>query len=124
MIQLSKELANCFSLMTAEPIVKENEFSYRLIIPKDLTYFKGHFPDFPVLPAVALIDITTFLVRTHVVSNPNLELRKVDYFKIKRAVEPGQTVELSFQALPAQEYSIEWKNDNKAIAEMSLIFSS
>ena len=48
-----------FGNIKADRIIEKNENSVSLIftIPKDSLYFDGHFPDYPVLPAVAQIDI-------------------------------------------------------------------
>jgi len=48
-----------FGDIKADKIIEKNENSVSLIftIPKDSLYFDGHFPDYPVLPAVAQIDI-------------------------------------------------------------------
>jgi len=48
-----------FGDIKADKIIEKNENSVSLIftIPKDSLYFDGHFPDYPILPAVAQIDI-------------------------------------------------------------------
>jgi len=48
-----------FGNIKADKIIEKNENSVSLIftIPKDSLYFDGHFPDYPILPAVAQIDI-------------------------------------------------------------------
>jgi len=48
-----------FGNIKADKIIEKNETSVSLIftVPKDSLYFDGHFPDYPILPAVAQIDI-------------------------------------------------------------------
>lgn len=48
-------------------LIKEQEerapgkWAFKLSIPSSSPYFKGHFPDFHLLPAVATVDIVTLL---------------------------------------------------------------
>lgn len=87
MIQLQSELANHFTLQTSPAGFPE----VLLSVPENFSYFAGHFPDFPVLPAVALIDISSYFVKTLILKK-ELPLKKVSLLKIKAAVKPKDQI--------------------------------
>jgi 3-hydroxymyristoyl/3-hydroxydecanoyl-(acyl carrier protein) dehydratase len=65
-------------------------------VPEDLAYFRGHFPDAPVLPAVAQLDgIVLACVRR---AWPRLgPLRGVARAKFHRPIAPGDTLALELE---------------------------
>ena len=55
---------------TKEPIIKnkeilDKEIQLHLLFPRDFFYFLGHFPDFPVLPAVFQSDFVMKCSKKH-----------------------------------------------------------
>ena len=65
------------------------------------TCFQGHFPDYPVLPGVlvieALIQLSTVLARDHGLA---LELAGISGARFKRQVSPGDQLLLESRMLP------------------------
>lgn len=100
MIQLEKELQNHFSLLSAQP----QEQVFELNLPKNLTYFQGHFPGFPVLPAVAFVDISAFLIFTVTQKKPE-SLKKIKYLKMKKPL--ASMVKIQVQLIHRNENHIE-----------------
>lgn len=93
------------------------------IIPYDLFYFDGHFPNHPVLPAVAIIDISVLLLQS---AHPTLTLTLQNVFdaKFSQLVQPGASI--SIEATNSDEdqqmWKIHWKNteDLSVVAQLSV----
>lgn len=65
---------------------------FRVEIPADCAYFRGHFPGHPVLPAIAQLALLDELIRR--VCHPSARIRAIDVLRLRRPVRPGQTVEV------------------------------
>lgn len=77
---------------------QENEIISHFKIPLKLKFFEGHFPDQPILPAFAIIDITHELAL-------ELKLIKKENFKITNAkflaaLTPESEIEIKTQKYP------------------------
>ncbi|MFZ3231639.1 MAG: hypothetical protein WA160_15630 [Pseudobdellovibrio sp.] len=121
MINLESELAQTFLIQKNRP----NELEILITIPKKFSYFLGHFPDFPVLPAVALIDITSYLIKNLILNQPDLYIKKIGLLKIKAAVKPGDQVKIEILEKDASSYSATWltqENEPKKIADLAISF--
>lgn len=81
-------------------------------IPPTLFYFEGHFPHFPVLPAVAIVDISLALLKT---AQPETtwKLLAVPSAKFMQPVGPSRRVKIvATKEAGAGEWSIEWLDAN------------
>lgn len=67
---------------------------YRLKIPADLLWFKGHFPGSPILPGVVQLEWVIYFARQHFVLAPKLSA--VEQLKFQMIIEPDAEVTLSF----------------------------
>ena len=90
-----------------------NENSMAWTVPHDLPYLDGHFPGLPVLPAVAMVDATTYILQ-HLLKRPDLCLRSVVSAKFQNPVGPGANVEIRAQETGAGEWQVEWKEASSA----------
>src|SRR5258708_5662226 len=62
-------------------------------VPADLPYFAGHFPNHPVLPAVAMIDATQEIVR-RALHRDQLPLTAIKSAKFLAPIGPGQKLRI------------------------------
>lgn len=77
----------------------------------DLPYFNGHFPQNPILPAIAIVDASTYLLQ-RALNQPQLKVKTISVAKFLSPIVPGQTVHISWQKHGEQEWQIEWKENS------------
>ena len=86
------------------------------IVPQDLPYLQGHFPDQPIVPAVAMLDaMTVLLTRTR---NQPTELSAVKNAKFTKPLEPSQTVSIECKQLGENEWTADWKVEGDIVAKL------
>jgi 3-hydroxymyristoyl/3-hydroxydecanoyl-(acyl carrier protein) dehydratase len=78
-------------------------------VPKSLPYFNGHFPENPVLPAVAILDATGELIRQSL-GLSQVTLSGVKSAKFMSPITPGLLLEIDLHRLSETEWQVEWKN--------------
>lgn len=119
MINLEHELINTYTNRQ----IDENHQIIEWLVPDRLTYFEGHFPGQPVLPAVALIDISEFFIRKTMTANAVLSA--VPLAKIKAAISKNDKVQVSLKKNSnSKEYLCQWsffEAPEKIITEIRLI---
>lgn len=67
----------------------------RLEIPSSGSFFEGHFPGRPILPAVALLDRA---IHAMAASGAELSLRRLANLRLRRPVAPGDVLDLEARA--------------------------
>ncbi len=67
------------------------------IVPGDLPYLWGHFPDFPVVPGVALLDVALEAVRKKT-GEPDVDFSQIRSAKFTKLVSPGNVVLIEMTA--------------------------
>jgi 3-hydroxymyristoyl/3-hydroxydecanoyl-(acyl carrier protein) dehydratase len=72
-----------------------------LTIPADLHYFKGHFPECPLLPGVVQVTWAIELARQHLPCSG--DFRGLSAVKFTRVIQPGSTVTLALEFDPAKQ---------------------
>jgi 3-hydroxymyristoyl/3-hydroxydecanoyl-(acyl carrier protein) dehydratase len=95
-----------------------NGFFARWSIPNDLSYLNGHFPAFPVVPGIAVIDVTLEVLR-RALALPSIHLAELENAKFTQLIRPGQVIEI--EILPTQDparWSAKWKT-NVLVADVS-----
>jgi 3-hydroxymyristoyl/3-hydroxydecanoyl-(acyl carrier protein) dehydratase len=122
MIDLDVELANQFIINK----ISEKDFEMTVHFPGSLSYFSGHFPTFPVLPAVALIDISTFFIhkiQLDTKTTPQNSLAKIDQLKIKNPIGPDEKVQVRIMPGENKSFEVKWSSALRGIcAELNLTF--
>ncbi|HTM43926.1 MAG TPA: hypothetical protein VL137_03170 [Polyangiaceae bacterium] len=86
-------------------------FQFFWRVPPDLPYLRGHFPDFPVLPAVAVLELSVEMLR-RATSNDALELSAIRAAKFMRPIGADQSIRVHLQ--PEQttsEWLAQWFDD-------------
>lgn len=125
MIDLAKELSGTYKIRTKSTDAMEVEIQPLPSWP----YFVGHFPQMPILPAVAMIDISQYFVQ-EMEQAKNL-LSNISSFRIKNPVAPNDKVLLKIQkeikdqaGIPAATFNVTWVSceGDKALADISLQF--
>lgn len=120
MIDLRLELAKNYSTQ----MISEANSEILLQLPQTLSYFAGHFPQFPVLPAVGFIDISTYLLQSIWPEFANRQIKKVEHLKMKAPVAPNQTIRIQIIKQDANSFLASWKIENgKEIAELDFTFA-
>lgn len=110
--------------MIRETSLKNNLLNQNFIvdwmIPSDLFYFDGHFYNRPVLPAVAIIDLSLELMKGPEFLNP--KLKGVKSAKFSALLQPEQRVQIEYSA-QGNLWAIVWKNPstNETYAKLSLL---
>ena len=87
-----------FSGVTGEKIIEKNENSVTLEIsvPASSPYFDGHFPNFPVLPAVAQVDLVVRSASEHF--GINICISKINRIKFINIIRPDNPLILFIEA--------------------------
>lgn len=91
MIDLEKELAGSYKILEQT----QTGLTVELALPQKLSYFEGHFPQRPILPAVGILDITGYFLSKYL--KVGSEIRKVVGCKIRQPMGPGDFVRISFK---------------------------
>lgn len=78
-----------FTLEIEEPLRRE----YTMRVSEDSLYFRGHFPDHPVLPGVAQLE--SIILELALQSWPDLgSLKQVRRLKFRRIIKPNSALRL------------------------------
>lgn len=120
MIPLNKEILNSFECLKSD----QKDFAqFRFEVPQNLSYFIGHFPDNPVLPAVAIMDISHFFInQAFHEQNPLNSYKEVPQLKIKTSVLPNQICIIEVLKKDESRYEVFWKSSDQPVAEITILF--
>lgn len=121
MINLEEELTNSYNFKETN----KDTFVVNFKVPRNLTYFNGHFPQFPVMPAVAQVDITCYFIQKYILKSETIHLKKIDSVRIKAATQPEQIIHLIINKLSETTFCTRWNTTDpepKEIAELTFLF--
>jgi len=95
---------------------------FGLDISQDLNWFRGHFPDMPILPGVVQLHWAVIVARA-VFKFPDspLEFKRL---KFKNVVIPPQMLELSVSVPAPKEVQFEFYNADKQYSQGRLVFAA
>ena len=88
-------------------------------VPEDLPYLAGHFPNQPVVPAVAIIDAALEVLSQGL--KQKLSLQKVKNAKFTSPLLPGTTVQIEAMKISEFEWSVDFKGEQQ-VAKILLSF--
>lgn len=111
-----------FELISHESI-SENEVILTCIVPKEYIYFRGHFPDFPILPGIAQIhSIVKYCKQFFAITkNPNC----LANIKFKNIIFPNDSFRIKLlRNTSANTVSFTFINDDKILASGNISFPS
>jgi 3-hydroxyacyl-[acyl-carrier-protein] dehydratase len=86
---MKADVENALSALTLTP----DGASARLSFPRELPIFQGHFPGFPIVPGVYLVEAARLLAER--VLARSLIIAALDMAKFSRAVGPEDVVEFT-----------------------------
>jgi 3-hydroxymyristoyl/3-hydroxydecanoyl-(acyl carrier protein) dehydratase len=75
----------------------DGEISARVDISRDSEWFSGHFPDDPILPGIAQIDMVHGLVGQVLGGRANI--RRLNRIRFKKIIRPGDCLEIRTSAV-------------------------
>lgn len=100
----------------------ENQLQVSLKIASNLPYFEGHFKDNPVLPGVALLDLSLVLVNS-IDSNAKKTFLTIKSAKFSEVIRPHDMLTILLKCDPGnQSYSLDFINQVSAPV-CKLVFS-
>lgn len=65
---------------------------FQVDLGDDCGYFHGHFPDHPILPAVAQLDLVAESIRR--AGSPRVEITRIEALRFRRPLRPGERFEI------------------------------
>ncbi len=92
---------------------------YSCNIAADLPYFDGHFPGFPILPAVALIDLAREILKK-ILHNENLQIAKLKTAKFRKNIVPGDTLFIEVKYIDDANWELYFKSDEAKVSTIKL----
>jgi len=126
MIELEAELKGYYEIVS-EIISDMGNLTLRVRPQVGWSYFQGHFPSQPILPAVGIADISRYLVETYILKTKpqkpqKIQLKKISQFRIRTPVQPGQSMLVTIEKDSERQFHIAWKNEteNSNSAELNL----
>ena len=88
------------NVITKEQLSSEADIS--LFIPENLDYFKGHFPQAPILPGVVQLEWAVMYAKE--MFNIECDVKDIEVLKFQVVIEPGQNLDL--QLTQKSEYKV------------------
>lgn len=105
---------NTNSLRTTQAPYKIN-----FILPESLPYFDGHFPSHPILPAIAVLDISFEFLKI-ILSNKEFHITSISSAKFFSVIQPKDEIEVNITPTEASAWNIKWTIGNKKVADVFL----
>ena len=99
-------MINSESLFQFEPSSGEGHL-LRWTVPAGLPYCDGHFPQNPVLPAVAVLD-GTLLALQLLTGDKTISFAKIHSGKFLNIITPGTALQIRLVRIKEQEWEAEW----------------
>jgi beta-hydroxyacyl-ACP dehydratase FabZ len=110
--------------------ILEMEKGKRVVGIKNLTFnepfFQGHFPDYPIMPGVLLIEamaqaggVLALSYEPEKVKNKNFYFSSIDKVKFRKPVLPGDQVRFEVEVI--KQRSFLWRFSGKAFVGESLV---
>ncbi len=88
----------------------------------EFTGFQGHFPNFPVLPGVCMIQSLIAIIQK--ASRSGIQLEEVQVAKFFKTVEPGERINFRLREVPLDNkyYLVKGRvfSDEKRVAELKV----
>ena len=102
--------------------VDQPKVCFGLEISQDLSWFRGHFPDMPILPGVVQLHWAVIVARA-VFEFPDLPL-EFKRLKFKNVVIPPKVLELSVSAQTPNEVQFDLHSPDEQYSLGRLVFAS
>lgn len=95
------------------------------VVPTNLPYFDGHFPQNPVLPAVAVLDGTLEALKL-LQQNKTLSFERIKSGKFLNLIKPGTPLQICLTQIRKNEWEAEWGSPDgeKIFAHLKVLLRS
>lgn len=110
MMDLREELKGTYRVITKESTEK---LTLQIKPAESWSYFQGHFPSLPILPAVAIADISRFFIEAYILKQ-KFRLKKISFFKIRTPVRPSQSLLVTIQKEDQKKFAVNWTNETES----------
>ncbi len=90
------------------------EILIKWTVPENLPYFEGHFPGNPVLPGVALIDLSQVVIKRTDSSLKGMFLT-IKSAKFSEIVRPKDQLSILLRRNQSNQWLIEFSNQNEIV---------
>ncbi|MDR2105411.1 MAG: AMP-binding protein [Deferribacteraceae bacterium] len=120
---ITSEIRLLFSGNLAEPVVLEKaisteKLSLTLSFVKDSLYFRGHFPDFPILAGVVQVNFAISWLKK--VFHHETSIKKISKLKFTNIIHPGDIVNLSIDLKANRLYRFKYSSGEKTLSSGEL----
>ena len=108
-----------FAIKEEETLTAPDKYFFSCNVAADLPYFDGHFPGFPILPAVALIDLAGEILKK-ILNNENLEIAKLKTAKFRKNIVPGDNLSIEVRFKNDADWELYFKSDEAKVSTIKL----
>ena len=105
-----------FKFSKANAVTAGETSVYTWTVPSTLNYFRGHFPENPVLPAVAIVDACLELIRLEKGLSNAPYLRNLKSLKVNHVIQPNDSLRIEVGQV-AQQWRIHWFLNDKTVVD-------
>jgi 3-hydroxymyristoyl/3-hydroxydecanoyl-(acyl carrier protein) dehydratase len=99
----------------------ENQITLQLLVPTDLDYFNGHFPNAPILAGVVQLHWVVEFSKKYFSLN-SLEVKNTEVLKFQVVIIPGQNLTLTLIKKAANKVRFSYTSDKGQHASGRVIF--
>lgn len=97
----------------------DNSIYAAIQVKKESLWFRGHFPDNPILPGIAQLSMVFDLIQQ---SNDNeKKIKKIHKTKFRQPVKPDDTIKITVVSKDINSYFFKIVNNNGLISSGSML---
>jgi 3-hydroxymyristoyl/3-hydroxydecanoyl-(acyl carrier protein) dehydratase len=101
--------------------VDESQITLQLLIPKDLDYFAGHFPNAPILAGVVQLHWAVEYAKQYF-SLTALDVKNIEVLKFQVVIIPGQELNLTLTQKSNNKVLFSYASDKGQHASGRIVF--
>jgi 3-hydroxymyristoyl/3-hydroxydecanoyl-(acyl carrier protein) dehydratase len=101
---------------------QDTEATVELFIPDNLDYFKGHFPQSPILPGVVQLDWAVMHAKH--MFNIDCDVKDIEVLKFQVVIEPGQNLTLQLAQKSEQKVTFSYSSNKGKHASGRIVFDT
>jgi 3-hydroxymyristoyl/3-hydroxydecanoyl-(acyl carrier protein) dehydratase len=91
-------------------LIAPDDFLAHVVVNSDSPWFCGHFPDNPILPGIAQLNMVVEVIAKS--RNENLYIKRLSRVKFKKLVRPGELLKIHAVATDVQgHYTFQITNE-------------
>lgn len=109
-----------YSLLTLE-LNNPDEILAQVRVDADSPWFRGHFPDAPILPGVAQLHMVAELIAR--AANQKLSLQRLSRVKFKKPVGPGAVLTIHVHPADDNRYPFQIRHQDQDVCSGTMSFA-